>query len=172
MSFLLQCLALIETFWSWTCRVANSWRARVLVPNTIRAGYSMILTPAGYWTPLISRESQVDCPILYDAAAHRIMDTTLPILTVTWKRCDWIGAVGRNGVDYGEFLASLRIQSGASVTPAQIIALAVHQTGRWPGGLTLRATTRMGEEIDVNVVNGLRQGTASERTAEEINYIR
>lgn len=171
MSFWLQILANAEMIWSWMRRTVNTCRVRVLVPNTIRAGYSMGLTYAGYWTPLST--SLEGMSIFYDATSHRVSiaaATETEAEARAWRRWDWIGATGATGADYGEFFAGLRVERGIALTAAQAIALAVHQTGQWPG-LTLRVTTRMGEEQEVSVSTGAPIVSAAP-TDPDVNYIR
>ena len=151
MSFLLHFLAHVATCWEWMRRTFNTLRVRVLVPNIIHTGHDMILTQAGYWTPFHGPRIGIhDTPVIYDAVTHRVRVSIAPL---AWTRWRWIGAVGSTGADYGNFFADLRVERGQELTLAQIIALAVHQTGRWPGA-TLRVTTRTGEESEVLVITG------------------
>ncbi len=121
----------------------------------------MILTPTGFWTPLRDHR-QRDAPLYYDAVEHRIIGSREP---TAWGRWQWIGAVGVSGADYGEFFANLRVERGRILTPAQAVALAIHQTGAWPGA-TLRVTTRTGEEMDVLVSTGEPSASAPASSAE------
>lgn len=181
MSFWLQCLASMVTCWEWIRDFCNSLRVKVFVPNVIHAGHTMILTPAGYWTPVHGRGPQV-AMLTYDATTHRVVGSASP---AAWTRWAWIGAVGSNGTDYGDFFADLRVERGRVLTPAQAVALAVHQTGCWPG-VTLRITTRMGEEQEVLAATGEPAPAAASSSAgagagaaageptryPELNYIR
>jgi hypothetical protein len=176
MSFCLQFLANVAICWEWIRRTCNAIRVRVLVPNIIHAGHNMILTPAGYWTPVHGSNaiSTTSVGLFYDAVAHRVSASVTP---AAWTRWAWIGAVGVNGADYGDFFAELRVERGQRLTPAQAVALAVHQTGRWPGA-KLRVTTRMGEEQEVLAATGEPDAAApSAGVGEgarypELNYIR
>ena len=168
MSFWLQCLATLQMTLSFIRRAYNQFRIHVLVPTVISAGYNMALTPLGFWTLLQSRDRQ-NRVMLYDAMEHRVSVSDAP---TAWKRWQWIGAVGVNGADYGNFFAELRVERTATLTPAQAIELAYHQTGIWPGP-TLTVTTRTGEEIEVSVVTG-EPSAAGRRTPRyvDLDYIR
>ena len=150
MSFWLQCIANMAICWEWMRRTCNVFRVRMLVPNIIHAGHDMILTPAGYWIPI--HRPVRGATLIYDAVTQRVSGI-LPDTQSAWTRWPWIGAVGSTGADYGNFFADLRVERGQRLTPAQAVALAVHQTGHWPGA-TLRVTTRMGEEIEVLATTG------------------
>jgi len=150
MSLWLQIIARTVICWEWLCRVCNAVRTRVLVPNMIHAGHNMVLTPAGFWTPVHGRGPMV-AMLTYDAVSHRVMGSGSP---AAWNRWAWIGAMGSNGTDLGDFFATLRVERGRELTPAQAVALAVHQTGYWPGR-TLRVTLRSGEEQEVLAATGL-----------------
>jgi hypothetical protein len=149
MSFWLQTLATLQLTLAWFRRAINLLRIRYFIPNMICGGYDMVLTPTGFWTPLRDQR-QRDAPLVYDAVEHRVIGSREP---TAWTRWQWIGAVGVSGAEYGDFFANLRVERGRILTPAQAIALAIHQTGSWPGA-TLRVTTRMGEEMEVLVSTG------------------
>lgn len=179
MSLWLQILANVAICWQWIRRTMNALRVRVLVPNIIHAGHDMILTPAGYWTPVHGPgqfQDIRDAILTYDALNHRVSTTLSP---AAWTRWAWIGATGVNGADYGDFFAELRVERGQRLTPAQAVALAVHQTGRWPGA-KLRVTTRMGEEQEVLAATGEPDPAAPSTSVgvgegaryPELNYIR
>lgn len=171
MSFWLQTLATLQLTLAWIRRIANQMRTRVFVPNLICAGYDMVLTPAGFWTPLRNYQ-QHDAPLVYDSVEHRVIGSREPTV---WTRWQWVGAVGVSGADYGDFFANLRVERGRVLTPAQAIALAIHQTGSWPGA-TLRVTTRMGEEMVVSVSTGevppAPSSSAAEARYPDLDYVR
>lgn len=149
MSFWLQMIAQVSICWEWIRSTCNALRTRVFVPNMIHAGHNMELTPAGFWTPAHGRGPMV-AMLKYDAATHRVAGSGSP---AAWTRWPWIGAIGANGTDYGDFFATLRVERGRELTPAQAVALAVHQLGYWPGR-TLRVTLRTGEEQEVLAATG------------------
>jgi hypothetical protein len=178
MTFLIQFLACVSTCWEWTRRICNTLRVRLLVPNIVYSGYDMILTPIGYWTPVHRSGQMRHTDLIYDAVAHRVTTraaTTMAPGATAWRRWEWIGAVGSTGVDYGNFFADLRVERGQRLTPAQAVSLAVHQTGCWPG-VTMRVTTRMGEEIDVLAATGepnpAAPTSASSARYHDLDYIR
>lgn len=172
MSVWLQIVAHISTCWEWIRRTCNTCRVRTAAPAVFHGGHDMILTPAGYWTPLHSRDEVRNAVLVYDAVCHRVAGI-LAGANTAWARWGWIGAVGSNGADYGDFFADLRVERGQRLTPAQAVALAVHQTGRWPGA-TLRVTTRMGEEQEVLATTGEPNPAAPTRGSgyPDLDYVR
>lgn len=178
MSFWLPFLAKLQLTLTWIRRMATMARVRLCTPRLLCGGYDMIRSPLGEWTPRQPHNYFLGA-VVYDAVEHRVVSSVTPSPT-SFKRWQWIGAVGTSGADYGDFFADLRVERGVAetaLTPGLAIQLAIHQTGQWSGPF-LTVTTRMGEEMTVCSITGepLPEPTPSPTPTEprypDLNYIR
>jgi len=135
----------------------------------------MFLLQSGAWVDCNRGFAPDQVRAVYDAERHsvRIPGSELPL--GSRDRWPWLAAVEADGArrDLSDFFGALKVASSLGLTPADVLALFVYQSGWLPRGV-LVVTQRDGTDARVDAVSGLPVAPTAgpSEASQTVNYIR